>query len=141
MVTGSQLPYGFANSGQFQQFGKIVSSGLREVAGEGAQAFLGGSAITGRSFATGAAFDVGRTSDFDIAIVGRNLLSRAKELGIELRGKGTRTGPLRDEALQVLGLDKLAQRLSQQAGRPVRFMIYESEEELRRRGAPYQGLQ
>jgi hypothetical protein len=42
--------------------------------------------------------------------------------------------------LRALGLDKLTQRLSQQAGRPVRFMIYESEEALRERGAPYIGF-
>lgn len=83
----------------------------------------------------------GRTSDFDIAVVGGNLLAKAKELGIELRGKSTRTGPLGAQALKALGLDKLAQKLSQQAGRPVNFMIYESEEALRQRGAPYQGLQ
>lgn len=141
MATGSQLPYGFTSTGQYKQFGKAVSSGLRELAGDGVQAFLGGSAITGKSFSTGAAFDVGRTSDFDIAVVGKSLLSKAKELGIELRGKGSRTGPLGAEALKALGLDKLAQRLSQQAGRPVNFMIDESEEALRQRGAPYQGLQ
>ena len=141
LVTGSQLPYGFSNAAQFQQFGKAVSSGLREVAGEGAQAFLAGSAITGKSFATGAAFDVGRQSDFDVALVAKELLTKAKDLGIELRGQGMRTGPLGSEALKALGLDELAQRLSQQAGRQVNFMIYQSEEELRRRGAPYRVLQ
>jgi RHS repeat-associated protein len=141
LVTGAQLPYGFNNVGQFQQFSRAVSGGLREAAGGGLQAFLGGSAITGQSFRTGAAFDVGRTSDFDIAVVGGNLLAKAKELGIELRSKGTRTGPLDPQALKALGLDKLAQQLSQQAGRKVSFMIYESEEALRQRGTPYLGLQ
>jgi hypothetical protein len=140
-VTGSQLPYGFSNAAQFQQFSKAVSSGLREVAGEGAQAFLAGSAITGKRFTTGVAFDVGRQSDFDVALVGKDLFAKAKELGIELRGKATRTGPLEPVALKALGLDQLAHRLSQQAGRPVSFMIYESEEALLRRGAPYRGLQ
>jgi RHS repeat-associated protein len=89
MATGSQLPYGFTSSGQFQQFGRAVSSGLREAAGDGVQAFLGGSAITGKSFSTGAAFDLGRTSDFDIAVVGGNLLSpkrRNSGLNYEARG-------------------------------------------------------
>jgi RHS repeat-associated protein len=141
LVTGSQLPYGFANAAQFQKFGNTISTGLREVAGEGVQAFLAGSAITGKSFRTGVAFDVGRQSDFDVALVGKKLLDKAKGLGIELRGKGTRTGPLDPKDLRALGLDGLQQRLSGMAGRTVSFMIYESEEALRVRGAPYQGLQ
>ncbi len=128
MATGSKLPYGFTSSGQFQPFGKAVSSGLREVAGDGVQAFLGGSTTTGKSFSTGAAFDLGRTSDFDIAVVGTTR-----------QGESYRT--VRSRGIESPRLEKLVQRLSQQAGRPVNFMIYESEEALRQRGAPYQGLQ
>jgi RHS repeat-associated protein len=141
VVTGAQLPFGFSNAAQFQEFGKAVSGGLREVAGEGVQAFLAGSAITGKSFRTGEVFDVGRRSDFDVAVVGAELLAKAKELGIALRGRGTRTGPLKQKELETLGLDELAKRLSRQAGRKVSFMIYETEEALRRRGAPYGDLQ
>ena len=49
----------------------------------------------------------------------------------------TRTGPLGADALKSLGLSGLAQSLSKQAGRPVNFMIYGSEDALKSRGAPY----
>jgi RHS repeat-associated protein len=140
-ISGAQLPFGFGSAAQLHDFSRTLNTGLREVGGEGARAFLTGSAVTGVQYKTGGAFDVGRTSDFDIALVGSTLLAKAKELGVELRSKGTRTEPLMDpKMLRALGLDKLTQRLSQQAGRPVRFMIYESEEALRERGAPYIGF-
>lgn len=65
-------------------------------------------------------------SDFDIALASPDLLQRAQSLGIGLRSGGTRTGPLSERDLQVLGLDSLASKLSAQAGRDVNFMIYDS---------------
>jgi len=114
--------------------------GSKKVGAEGA-AFLTGSAGTGKSFAKGAAFDVGRVSDLDVAVVSKNLPSEAKGLGLSLRSGGTRTGPLFAKELKALGLDKLQQALIKQAGRPVNFMIYESEEALKKRGNPYTPLQ
>ncbi|MBD9634374.1 hypothetical protein [Pseudomonas sp. PDM19] len=65
-------------------------------------------------------------SDFDIALAGPELLQRAQSLGIGLRSGGTRTGPLSARDLQALGLKDLASKLSEQAGREVNFMIYDS---------------
>jgi len=45
--------------------------------------------------------------------------------------------PLGAEALEKLGLSGLAGDLSKQAGRPVNFMIYGSEDALKSRGNPY----
>jgi filamentous hemagglutinin len=100
------------------------------------QAAFRGSSVTGVSFKTGAPFDVGRVSDFDLALASSTLLQRAKELGIGLRGGGTRTVPLKDKHLKMLGLLDLQQELNEMAGRPVTFMIYESIESIAQRG-PY----
>lgn len=85
---------------------------------------LQGSAVTGKSFRTGNAFDGGRVSDFDIALAGPDVLARAKQLGIGLRSGGTRTGPLSPVQIKQLGLGNVQRVLSNQAGRPVNFMIY-----------------
>ncbi|MFL8014166.1 hypothetical protein [Xanthomonas vasicola] len=91
-----------------------------------AEPILQGSAVTGKSFSTGKDFDDGRVSDFDIALASPELLQRAQDLGIGLRGAGTRTGPLSGRDLKALGLKDLAAKLSQQSGREVNFMIYSS---------------
>ena len=85
-------------------------------------------------FTTGAAFDVGRVSDFDIALAGRDIFSAAQEGGIGLRAGGIRTGPLGPSDLEQLGLTGLRESLSTQAGRPVNFMIYRSLEDALARG-------
>ena len=86
-------------------------------------------------------FDGGRTSDFDVAIVGKGHLGALKAAGAQLRAGGTRSGPLNSKELKVLGLDKLQQQLSRDAGRPVNFMIYASEDALKERGQPYRPFQ
>ena len=119
-------PRGFGNAADFEAFGHDLYSGL-EVAGyDDVTAIFQGSAVTGESFRTGAAFDSGRESDFDIALASPGLLDRASSLGIGLRSRGTRTGPLTASQLQRLGLGDLAADLGVTAGRPVRFMIFES---------------
>jgi len=90
-----------------------------------------------QSFRTGARFDVGRVSDLDVAVVSKDLLSKAKDIGLELRSSGTRTGPLSPDELKALRLDKLAAQLSHQAGRAVNFVIYQSEQALNNRGNAY----
>ena len=65
-------------------------------------------------------------SDYNIALSSPQLFQRAKEVGIGLRQQGVRTGPLRPEHLERLGLSGLNSQLSTQAGRPVNFMIYQS---------------
>lgn len=53
-------------------------------------------------------------------------MRKAEFLGIGLRGGGARTGPLSARDLKVLGINDLANKLSEQAGREVNFMIYGS---------------
>jgi hypothetical protein len=64
--------------------------------------------------------------DYDIALGGSDLFERAKQLGIGLRGGGSRTGPLTEEQLDELGLSDLTDELTDQAGRDVHFMIFEN---------------
>jgi len=130
------LPLGFKNADEFAQFGARLKQGLQNAGYGDVQAAFRGSSVTGVSFKTGAPFDVGRVSDFDLALASSTLLQRAKELGIGLRGGGTRTEPLKDKHLKMLGLLDLQQELNEMAGRPVTFMIYESIESIAQRG-PY----
>ena len=119
-----QVPYGFANAEKFAQFGSTVRSGLSKAGFNDVEPILQGSAVTGRSFSTGQPFDVGRVSDFDVALASPTMLNRAKELGIELRSGGLRTGPLMEKDLKSLGLYDLSIQLTKQTGREVNFMIY-----------------
>ncbi len=88
-----------------------------------------GSAVTGQSYRTGKAFDDNRISDFDVALASKELMKKAEEAGIGLRGKGTRTGPLQPKDLEKLGLTDMAKDLSNKYGREVNFMIYDSAED------------
>ena len=130
------LPLGFKNADEFAQFGARLKQGLQNAGYGDVQAAFRGSSVTGVSFKTGAPFDVGRVSDFDLALASSTLLQRAKELGIGLRGGGTRTEPLDEEHLKMLGLLDLSRELGEMTGRPVTFMIYESIESIAQRG-PY----
>jgi hypothetical protein len=103
-----RIPLGFKNVDEFTEFGTRLSSGLGDAGYGGVQVIFQGSSVTGVKFKTGVAFDVGRVSDFDIALASPDLLQRAKELGIELRSRGTRTGPLQPQDLIKLGLHDLA---------------------------------
>ncbi len=134
------LPFGFANAAALQKFESTLANGLERAGANDASAYLTGSAVTGKSYSSGAAFDAGRVSDFDVAIVSKGLLAKAKELGLSLRGAGTRTGPLTASELKALGLEKTAAELSKQSGRPVNFMIYGTKEALEKRGAPTNAL-
>jgi len=123
---GATVPKGFSSAEDFARFGLDAREGLVKAGYGNVEPILQGSAVTGQSFKTGQEFDVGRVSDFDIALASPDLLQRAQSLGIGLRSGGTRTGPLSERDLQVLGLDSLASKLSAQAGRDVNFMIYGS---------------
>jgi hypothetical protein len=46
-----------------------------------------------------------KSSDHDLFIVSPDLLKRAEQLGIEIRGNGTRTGELTRKQLDLLGLN------------------------------------
>ena len=120
------VPNGFASGQEFTQFGINMRNGLNAAGHADAEPLLQGSAVTGKSFETGQPFDVGRVSDFDVALVSPTLLQAAEDAGIGLRSAGTRTGPLSAADLQSLGLRDLANQMSQQVGRDVNFMIYNS---------------
>jgi hypothetical protein len=128
------VPLGFNTPEQFEAFGRSAWDGLAAAGHRDAEPFIRGSAVTGFSYRTGEAFDVGRTSDYDLALVSPTLMRRADELGIELRGQGSRTGPSNEEELVKLGLDGVASQLGMQAGRNVSFVIYRSRAVLEGRG-------
>jgi hypothetical protein len=121
-----KTPKGFSSADDFAQFGKNLKSGLKKAGFDDVQPFFQGSSVTGKSFRTGKPFDVGRVSDFDVALSSPKMLQKAKELGIPLRSQGVRTGPLKPVHLEKLGLTDIASQLSNQAGRPVNFMIFDS---------------
>jgi YD repeat-containing protein len=127
-LVNGKLPFGFSSQEKFAQFGAKLNSGLRAAGYGDVQAIMQGSSVTGRSYKTGRAFDVGRRSDFDIALSSESVFSRAQAGGVELRSAGTRTAPLTSYDLKLLGLRDLALELSQMAGRPVKFMVFESTE-------------
>jgi len=61
-------------------------------------------------------------------LTGSDIFNAAKGLGIRLRSRGVRTGPLTPRQLRQLGLRDLAKELSAAAQRPVHFMIYQSSD-------------
>lgn len=65
-------------------------------------------------------------SDFDIALAGDDILNAAKEAGISTRSGGLRTGPLKARDMAKLGVKGLSDRMSEQYGREVNFMIFSS---------------
>lgn len=124
LEASSAVPHGFASADEFVQFGRDMRAGLSRAGFGNVEPLLQGSAITGKSFKTGQPFDVGRVSDLDVALADRALLAKAEELGIGLRSGGTRTGPLTARDLRALGLRDLSNKMGQQVGREVNFMIY-----------------
>lgn len=126
LVHNCNTPKGFGGKGDYNQFVNTLNSGLSDAGYRGTTAAFQGSSVTGVSFKSGRAF--GSHSDYDIALGGRDIFSRAAALGIPLRSGGTRTGPLKAGQLEALGLSGMRAQLSGMAGRPVNFMIYESIE-------------
>jgi hypothetical protein len=120
------VPLGFADVEEFRAFGAHLTEGLREAGYRDVVPVFQGSSVTGVKYTTGELFDVGRVSDFDIALASPTLFERAKTLGVQIRGRGSRTEPLKDEELlKTLGLHHLSIQLSERAaGRPVFFMVY-----------------
>jgi hypothetical protein len=128
------IPFGFRQASEVQSFGDSLYGGLSIAGFRNVDAAFQGSSVTGRAFRPPyEPFDVGRVSDFDIALASTELFEKAQAVGIGLRGQGTRTDPLSlartPELLERMGLTQLSTQLSQQAGRPVNFMIYRSIEE------------
>lgn len=126
------IPLGFADTGAYNNFIGALENGL-EGAGYGdTRAAFQGSPVTGVGYKSGLAF--GDHSDYDIALGGDRLFTKAKELGIGLRSRGTRTGPLSPSQLDTLGLSRIQSQLQQMAGREVHFMIYDSIDTATARG-------
>ena len=128
------LPRGFGTYGNYLGFGQSLRDGLRAGGYRDVEPLIRGSAVTGENFRTPEPFDVGRRSDYDVALVSPTLMQRATELGIPLRGRGTRTRQLRSEELTDLGLQNLAANLGRHVERDVSFMIYYSRHAVTRRG-------
>jgi hypothetical protein len=129
-----QVPLGFPDAESFASFGRRLHAGLKAAGFPDVYAAMRGSAVTGENFRTHAPFDAGRVSDLDVALVSPSLFQRAKDLGIEMRSGGHRTGLLDADALGALGLWNLAQSLRTQVGRKTSIMIYDSPESLDARG-------
>ncbi|WP_424951778.1 hypothetical protein [Deinococcus sp.] len=125
------FPLGFKSQGQYQQFSGQLYAGLSRAGFKGSEVFFQGSAVTGRSFETGAAFDLGRTSDFDIALVNSNMLEKLSQAGYRVKANGSAVGPLTPEQIEYLGLGVVQRSLSTQAGREVNFMVYGSSDAAR----------
>jgi RHS repeat-associated protein len=132
--SGAGIPRGFSSAEEFQAFSNTVENGLADAGFTDVTVAFQGSSVTGVSHKTGQPFDVGRMSDFDIALASPSLLAKAKELGIPLRSGGTRTGPLNSEQLAQLGLSDLVAQLSQEAGRTVNFMVFNTLENVIKKG-------
>ncbi len=122
----TDIPLGFPDRGAYERFGQRTRAGLQDVGYADVDIAFQGSSVTGKSFRTGEPFDVGRVSDFDIALGSPELLEAAKDAGVSLRSRRTRTGPIKPdtEYAKALGINDLLNQLSEQAGREVSFMIY-----------------
>ncbi len=134
---GELLPRGFGSYESYAQFGNNLRQGFAGAGYNDTIPMMRGSSVTGESFRSGRPFDSnpGRPSDFDLAISSPSALRRAEELGIGLREGGSRTGPLRSEQLEALGLAGIHRELQAQAGgRDVSIMIYSSPTAITRRG-------
>ena len=126
---GTRVPLGFSGATDFVKFSDSLYGGLARAGFGEVRAGFQGSSVTGRGYqAPNAAFDAGRISDFDIALSSPELMQSVRNLGIELRQQGTRTGPLSPQQIEQLGLTNLNRQLAEQAGRPVNFMIFDSFE-------------
>ena len=119
--TDRLVPFGFKGADEFGEFSSDLLTGLEKAGVGDATILFQGSAATGKSFKDGATL----IRDFDVAVASGSLFEKAKSLGINLRGGGIRTGPLREADLEKLGLTELVRQLSEQAGRPVNIMIFE----------------
>ncbi|MEM1256408.1 MAG: SpvB/TcaC N-terminal domain-containing protein [Cyanobacteria bacterium P01_H01_bin.21] len=127
-------PYGFKSFGQFRQFSQMLRAGLRRAGYKDVELFFQGSAVTGRNSRTGVGFDVNRSSDFDIGLASPSLLDSARNIGVDIKGTGTRTAVLNSAQIEALGLSDLQAKLSQQANRPVNFKIFRDANAVRNRG-------
>lgn len=134
---GNRIPYGFKSLDEYKDFISNLKKGLPE----DTKIVFQGSSVTGVSHETGAIFDYGRVSDFDIGLVQDDIILRALEadssLGFKMKTDPTRIGPLNEIQLDYLGLKSVADSMSEQAGREVGFMLFDSLSEALRRPSIY----
>ncbi len=126
---GKAFALGFRDSGKFRDFGTALRNGLDDAGYLDTVPIMQGSSVTGVKYLTGEPFDVGRRSDYDVALAGDDLLAAAKQIGVELRSRGTRTAELTPENVEELGLTAMNAGLEATAKREVKFMIFRSAEE------------
>ena len=142
----SGVPFGFRTADQFREFRSTVQGELNRLLrrrDRNAVAILQGSSITGISYARQVPFDV--SSDLDVAISSQYLMRQAETRGFEVLRNPRRIGPLTDEQIRALGLQRLRGRLSRvlatEGGeaaaegsipaRRINFMLFDNERAVR----------
>jgi filamentous hemagglutinin len=138
VVERGGVPLGFNSREQYREFGQTAWRELSSTGYKDVTVYLRGSSVTGHSYETGRAFDAGRQSDYDLAIVSRELFQQAREMGVRMRTGESRTVVLRssDRVARELKLDRLLQSLEDASGREVTVVIHSSLDALKARG-PY----
>ncbi len=125
------LPEGFRDQAALQRFTEQLRKRLAEGGITDESIGLVGSSVTGVRYSTGAPF--GPESDLDVYVLSPELLSRAKERGMELRSGGTRTRSIklaRDAKNLGLPASTVGELSKLAAGRNVSVMIYGGAEAL-----------
>jgi hypothetical protein len=135
ILASAAIPIGFSGTKAYMQFAQRVNDGLTDAGYPNATVAVRGSSVTGIRFRTGEPVsDDNPPGDYDLAIADPDLFERAQQLGIQLRGGGTRTAPLNEAQLDELGLSDLAEEMSTGPGPTVSFMIYKDQGAIDARG-------
>jgi hypothetical protein len=140
--TGSaeDFPFGFRDAEHWQSFKatakKELNRALKGVDREG-EAFLQGSSVSGVSYKRKLPFDA--ASDFDVAVTGKDLFSKARKAGMEVKPSPSRIGPLSEEQVADLGLGPFVKKLRrnlEEAGegldREVKLMLFQDVDAARK---------
>lgn len=142
--TKERTPLGFKDREEVARVASDMQAKLKAAGYGDTRIMMRGSSVTGRKFngETGK-YDgrpFGPKSDHDYALVDGRLfdekLDKLKELGVEIRGNGTRTHKLSDEELKDLGLKHLLPKSAGGETRRRSVVIYRDMESLEKRG-PY----
>ena len=132
------IPLGFRRA-DFNAFRTEFRVGLVEAGYGDALPAIRGSSMTGIRHRTGLPLDALGPDDFDLAVVGDRLFEDAKAIGMKPRDGRRRTGPMREEHVEALGLAELQDRLSALAPRKVSLMAYRDLDVLAERG-PFKSM-
>ena len=128
------IPLGFRRA-EFNAFRAEFRIGLAE-AGYGDAAAGDPRELDDRASGTGPGcrWTSSGPDDFDLAVVGDRIFEDAKAIGMKPRDGRRRTGPMREQHVEALGLAELQDRLSALAPRKVSFMAYRDIDVLAERG-------